>query len=83
MADRSASLEHLLVREIERRLELERYCSSLEAELFSLAAQLRHEKLNNITLRHMVINTIVFLSSARERLTKRDRYRFQLLDTIR
>ena len=47
MADRSTSLERLLVREIERRLELEKYCSSLEAEL-------RHEKFNNIVLRHMV-----------------------------
>jgi hypothetical protein len=58
MADRSTSLDHLLellAREMGRRLELERHCSSLEAELFSLSAQLRHEKWSNIALRHLVL----------------------------
>jgi len=61
MADHSALLEQLLIKEIERRLELEKYCSSLEAELFSLSAQLRHEKWNNIALRHMVTSSPFYL----------------------
>jgi hypothetical protein len=55
MSDYITYLEGLLFREREQRVASEEYCSLLEAQVYSLSIQLQQEQLNNIALRHMVM----------------------------